>query len=238
METVDLLWRHRIPAAVRRGRPPKLTTDQVVTGAIKIADRAGLAFTLRDTADALRVPVMSLYSYIDSREQLLELMIDQCRTDMAYTEPAGDWRSRLSAVASDNLRLLSAHPWMAGVESERAILGPGTLAKYERELAAVEPLPLPDTAKDATLTLVLDFVRSCARSIDHALQEREQQTPQQWWEHDGAQLARLGVADRYPLASRIGTATGETHGAANDAHAAYTFGLDVIFQGIEATATH
>ncbi len=123
-----------------------------------------------------------------------------------------------------------------GVESERAILGPGTLAKYERELAAVEPLSLPDATKDAALTLVLDFVRSSARSIDHARREREQQTPEQWWEHQGARFAGLGVAERYPLASRVGTATGETHGAANDAQAAYVFGLEVILEGIEATA--
>jgi hypothetical protein len=153
---------------------------------------------------------------------------------MAHTEPDGDWRSRLTAVASDNLRLLADHPWMAGVESERAILGPGTLAKYERELAAVEPLSLPDTTKDAALALVLDFVRSCARSIAHARREREQESPGQWWEREGARLARLGVAERYPLASRVGTAAGETYGAANDAEAAYAFGLDVILQGIEA----
>lgn len=236
METVDLLWRNQIPAVTRRGRPPKLSTDQVVTTAIEVADRAGLTFTLRHVAEAVRVPVMSLYSYIDSREQLLELMIDQCRTDMAYTEPDGDWRSRLTAVASDNLQLLAVHPWMAGVESERAILGPGTLAKYERELAAVEALSLPDATKDAVLTLVLDFVRSCARSLDHARREREQQSPGQWWEREGARLAGLGIAERYPLASRIGAAAGEAHGAAHDAQAAYVFGLDVILQGIEATA--
>ncbi|WP_276061405.1 TetR/AcrR family transcriptional regulator C-terminal domain-containing protein [Mycolicibacterium confluentis] len=103
-------------------------------------------------------------------------------------------------------------------------------------MAAVEPLPLPDAGKDAALALVLDFVRSCARSMHHAQRERAQESPQQWWEREGAQLARLGVIERFPLASRIGSATGEAQGAAQDADAHYAFGLEVILRGIAETA--
>ena len=236
METVELLWRHHLPTPPRRGRPAKLTADQVVHAAIAVADETGLTFSLRDVATALGTPVMSLYSYVDGRDQLLELMIDQCRTDMSHTELTGDWQAMLRTVAADNLRLFEAHPWLAEVESERAVLGPGTLTKYERELHAVEPLSLPDAGKDAALALVLDFVRSGARSIQHARRERAQESAQQWWEREGAQLARLGGTERHPLASRIGTAAGETHGAAQDAEAHYEFGLEVILRGIAATA--
>jgi len=234
VNTVDLLWRHQMPTAGRRGRPPKFTADQVVAAAISVADRVGSSFTLRDVADALPTPVMTLYSYVDSREQLLELMVDQCRADMAFSELGGDWTTRLTAVAADNLDLFDRHPWLAELESERAVLGPGTLAKYERELAAVDSLPLPDAAKDAALTLVLDYARSSARTLAHARRERAQESPQQWWQREGARLAELGVTERFPLASRIGTAAGAARGAANDADAAYTFGLRVILNGLVA----
>lgn len=232
MDTVDLLWRADLPRPPRRGRPPKLTTDDVVAAAIAVADRRGLSFTLRDVSEELSTPVMSLYSYVATREQLLELMIDQCRLDMAHTESAGDWAERLTAVASDNLDLFVAHPWLADVESERAILGPGTLTKYERELGAVQALPLPDSERDAALTLVLDFVRASARALAHARRERAQETPEQWWEREGAKLAQLGVTERFPLASRIGTAAGQAQNAANDADTAYAFGLKVILAGL------
>ncbi len=232
MDTVDLLWRNDLPPPQRRGRPPKLTTDDVVAAAIAVANRNGLSFTLRDVAEALSTPVMSLYSYVEGREQLVALMVDQCRLEMEHTELSGDWAQQLTAVAADNLRLFGAHPWLADVESERAILGPGTLTKYERELAAVQSLPLPDAERDAALTLVLDFVRSSARALAHARAERAQETPELWWDREGAKLARVGVDVRFPLASRIGTAAGQAQNAANDADAAYTFGLSVILAGL------
>ncbi|BBX68005.1 TetR/AcrR family transcriptional regulator C-terminal domain-containing protein [Mycolicibacterium psychrotolerans] len=234
MGTIELLWRRELPAAPRRGRPPRFTVDAVVAAAIAVADRTGLSFTLRDVAQALAAPVMSVYSYIDGREQLLELMVDQCRADMTHRGLSGDWEARLRSVAADNARLFDEHPWMADIESERTVLGPGTLAKYERELAAVEPLGLSDTDKDAALTLVLDFVRSCARARAHARRERTQESPEQWWQREGAKLATLGVTERYPLASRVGTAAGQAHSAAHDADAHYEFGLRAILHGIDA----
>lgn len=238
VDTIDLLWRNVMPARARRGRPPRFTADQVVTAAITVADRRGLSFTLRDIAETLGAPVMSVYSYIDSREQLLELMVDQCRLDMDYTELSGDWQARLRAVAADNMTLFDTHPWMADIESERAVLGPGTLGKYERELAAVDSLALADPDKDAALTLVLDFVRSCARARAHADRERRHETPEQWWQREGAKLAALGVTESYPRASRIGTAAGQAHAAAHNADAGYEFGLQAILHGIDTLNQH
>ena len=247
MNTVDLLWRRELPAGPRRGRPPKLTHDQVVTAAVAVADRIGIAFTLRHVAEALGVPVMSLYSYVDGREQLLELMVDDCRATMAVGavpvnvsgnvlgDGDGDWRARLTVVADDNLALFADHPWLADIESERAVLGPGTLAKYERGLTAVESLAVGDVEKDAALSLVLDFTRSAARAFSHAARERDGETPEDWGDREGADLARLGVTDRFPLASRIGTAAGRAHGAAHDARHAYHFGLQVILDGLGCT---
>lgn len=234
MDTIDLLWRRQRPLPARRGRPPRFSTDQVVSAAIAVADRLGLPFTLRDVATSLEVPVMTLYSYVGSREQLLELMADQCRADMDVTESVGDWRARLTTVVADNMRLFDRHPWLAEIESERAVLGPGTLAKYDRELGAVDSLPISDADKDAALALVLDFARSCARALAHARREREQETPERWWEREGARLAALGFTDRYPLAARIGSAAGTARGAAHDADAALAFGLDVLLNGLSA----
>lgn len=234
MDTLDLLWRRERPTPPRRGRPPRYNVDAVVAAGIGVADEAGLSFTLRDVAQALDAPVMSVYSYIDGREQLLELMTDQCRADMRHRPLSGDWQTRMRTVADDNARLFDDHPWLADLESERAVLGPGTLAKYERELTAVEALPLSDADKDAALTLVLDFVRSCARARAHARRERAQESPEQWWEREGSKLVTLGVTERFPLASRIGTAAGQAHSAAFDADAHYEFGLRTILRGLES----
>jgi hypothetical protein len=46
-------------------------------------------------------------------------------------------------------------------------------------------------------------------------------------------LERLVDYDAYPLASRVGTAAGEAHGAASDPQHAFEFGLQRLLDGVE-----
>jgi AcrR family transcriptional regulator len=235
MGTVQLLWRREHPLPTRPGRRPAITVDAVVDAAIQEADVRGLHdISLRRVAERLGVGVMTLYGHVENKAQLLDLMVDQCRFDMEWRALRGPWRARLEQVAEENLSLMARHPWLADVETERAVLGPGTLGKYERELAAVEPLPLDDAAKDQALALVLTFVRSSARALEAARAERRRETPDQWWAREGAELAALGIEERFPLASRVGQAAGVATNAAADARAAHAFGLAVLLDGLAA----
>jgi AcrR family transcriptional regulator len=233
MGTVQLLWRHERPLPPRPGRRPTITVDAVVAAGIREADEHGLHdISLRRVAEQLGVGVMTLYGHVAHKAQLLDLMVDQCRLDMEWQPLSGPWRARVEQVADENLALLARHPWLADVETERAVLGPGTLGKYERELAAVDPLPLDDAAKDQALALVLTFVRSSARALEAARAERREETPEQWWAREGAELAALGIEERFPRASRVGEAAGAATNAAADAHAAHVFGLAVLLDGL------
>jgi AcrR family transcriptional regulator len=248
METVELLWRHEHPLPRRTGRPPKISVDDVIAAGIAEADAGALSadgigadLTLRAVAARLGVGVMTLYGHVENREQLLDLMEDQCLADelagiTPEAELTGDWRSMLEQVAEEYLDLLGRHPWLADRESERAILGPGTLGTYERRLRAVEPLPLRDAEKDQVLSLVLAFVRSAARSLRTADAERAREAPEQWWAREGEKLAQLDLAGRFPLADRIGSAAGEETGAAVSARHGFAFGLQVILDGVAGRA--
>lgn len=237
ISTIQLLWRHEQPQPRRPGRPPSITVDQVVDAGVRVADEKTLVgLSLRGVAERLGVSVMTLYGHVENKAQLLELMVDQCRLRMPAESLSGTWRRMLEQIAAENLALLEQHPWLAYVETERAVLGPGTLGKYERELAAVEPLPIGDADKDQALALVLSFVSSSARALARARAERAEESPGQWWQREGAELASLRIEKRFPLGSRVGSAAGSATGAAADAHAAYTFGLSVILDGLESQA--
>jgi AcrR family transcriptional regulator len=237
--TTELLWRRDVPLPVRPGRRPRHTIDGIVAAAIQVADAKGAAFGLRDVASALTVGVMSLYSYVTDRDQLLALMIDECHATMPARHLAHlDWATAVRILAADNLALLRSHPWLMTQGGERTVLGPGTIGKYERELAAVESLPISDLEKDSCLTLVLDFVKSSARSMALAADERAREPHEEWWAREQAILKRIDIAGRFPLAARIGQATGSHHGAAGDTAFAFTFGLDRLIASIADLVAH
>ena len=53
---------------------------------------------------------------------------------------------------------------MLHIATTRPPMGPGIIAKYERELRAVEGLGLGDLEMDSVVTLVNDYVAGAARS--------------------------------------------------------------------------
>lgn len=229
---VDLLWRNDAPArpSGRRGPRSRHSTDDVLARAIEIADEGGLdALTIRALAQSLELTTMSVYTHVNSRADLLVLMMDEMHARMlvAPIDEAG-WRRRVRALAEDNLALLRAHPWMLDVEDHRIALGPGTIAKYDRELHAFDEAGLSDVDRDAALSFVVDFVEAAASRM-HASARREQFGP--FWADAGPRLANY-LGDDLPLAQSVGRAAGESMGVPYDAEVAWEFGLARVLDGL------
>jgi AcrR family transcriptional regulator len=229
--TLALLWREQPRAS--RGPAPRLDVGAVVDAAVALADEAGLeAVSMRAVAARLGVSAMTLYGYVPGKQELLDLMVDAAYLAMRrrpWRRRQG-WRSRLRAVAEGNRALYEAHPWAAVVSTARPPLGPGVMAKYEHELAALEGVGLSDIEMDAALTFLLGFVQANAAT---ALAP-PQNTDAEWWAEAGPLLARVITPEQYPLASRVGAAAGEAQGAAYDPARAYEFGLERVLDGIAA----
>lgn len=234
--TLGLLWRDG-PEGPGRGPRPGLTVDAVVDAATALADADGLdGLTMRRVAGALGVAPMTLYTYVPGKAELLDLMLDAAYLRMPREDTAGQpWRYRLAAVAGENRALFAAHPWAAGVSTVRPPLGPGLMAKYEHELAALDGLGLTDVEMDAALTFLLGFVQSWAREAAEAGAQRSgRPTDEQWWSAAAPVLERLLGPAAYPLAARVGAAAGQTHGAAYDPAHAFDFGLVRVLDGLAA----
>jgi AcrR family transcriptional regulator len=234
--TLRLLWRR--PPESRRGPRPRLSVDEVVDAAIELADAGGLnAVGMRQVAERLGVATMTLYTYIPGKAELLDLMLDAVYLRMPRPDRAGQpWRIRLTAVARDNRALFAAHPWAAAVATDRPPLGPGQLAKYEYELRALDGTGVDDVQMDAALTLVLQFVRSCALAEGEVRDARADSrlNDDEWWAAAGPLLAELVDPAAYPTATRVGAAAGEAYGAAYSPDHAYEFGLQRILDGFDS----
>lgn len=210
----------------------------MVAIAIEVADAEGLdAVTMRRVASELTVAPMTLYTYVPGKAELLDLMLDTVYARMPRSAPAeDDWRARVAAIAHDNRALFERHPWLAAISTTRPPLGPGLMAKYEHELAALDGLGLDDLSMDAALTFVLGFVETCARSaaeIQTAGHESAM-SDHEWWAANEPLLARVFDGARYPRAARVGAAAGAVHDAAYSPSHAYEFGLARILDGLAA----
>ncbi len=235
--TLELLWR----VNTKPGRSG-LGVDAIVTAAVEIADAEGLAaVSMRRVADRLGVGAMSLYTHVPGRDELADLMIDSAMGSLysSIDEPrntSNGWREGLTFVAERNWQLYERHPWLLDAQRARAVLGPHTNDKYEAELRVIDGVGLTDIEMDSVLTLVLTHVAGTARAL--ALFDRTRQesgmTDAQWWAATGPILERVMDRDRYPTASRVGTAAATSYDAATDPVHEYEFGVACILDGVAA----
>jgi len=235
--SLALLW----GSHTRPGRSG-LTVRAIVTTAIELADAHGLeSVSMRQVAEQLKVGTMSLYTHVPSKAELTDLMFDTVQGELYADEdePArqpGGWRGGLEFIARRNWELLERHPWLHDVPSGRNTLGPNVTLRYETELRPLDGLGLTDVEMDSALTLVLSHVQATARqAADHRRTQQESGlTDEEWWVATAPLLERYmaGLADRFPLASRVGTSAGEEHQAMLDPDQALAFGLARILDGI------
>lgn len=233
--SLALLWGTDQPTRAR-GPKPGLTVRGIARAAIELADSEGLeALSMRRVAERLGVGTMSLYTYVPGKAELIDVMLDAIHLETWADVPHGTWRQQLEAMARDQWALARRHPWMLHIATTRPPLGPGIIAKYERELRTVNGLGLDDLEMDSIVTLVNDYIAGAARSAINALDVEcsSGMDDAAWWAATGPWLAKILDPERYPVASRVGTTTGQHYQAVSDPDHAFEFGLQRVLDGIE-----
>jgi AcrR family transcriptional regulator len=130
------------------GRPPGYSRAEITSAAIGIADRDGLdAVSMRRVAAELGTGAASLYRYIDSREDLLDLMSDATGAEYAYRVPTGDWLNDLLSLGEQARTIMRRHAWLPPLILARPVLGPNGLVLLEHFLEVLVPHPASTAAK-------------------------------------------------------------------------------------------
>lgn len=232
-DLVDLLWRDHAdaPRGGTRGPRARVTTSEVVDAAVALADASGLdAVTVRRLAADLGISTMAVYTHVGSRDDLLVLMVDAVHAAAPRPALTGGWRDRVRDLATAELALHTAHTWLLDVTDQRTALGPGTIARYDHGLHALDGLGLGDVDRDAALTFVLDLARGVARA---RRPDPHGAAMAASWETWGPRLAAY-LGDAHPLAQRVGAAAGAEMGAASSAEHAWRFGLERVLDALAA----
>jgi AcrR family transcriptional regulator len=94
-----------------------LSRERIIRTAIEFVDKQGLsALTMRRLGNALGVEAMSLYRYVNGREDLLEGMVDQMVTELHLPPdrdelgPTDGWQAYLVWLAHSVRALAREHP--------------------------------------------------------------------------------------------------------------------------------
>ena len=235
--TMNLLWRRTLGTPQgSRGPKQRVSVDEVIRAGIAVADAEGLpAFSMRKVADRLGLKLMSIYTYVPGRSELIGLMVDEVIGEVPHPALEGSLRARLTTVAGHVWDDFHRHPWLLQVESSRPWIGPNGSERYEWQLSAVDGVGLTDLEMDQVNTLINDFTAGAARSSILARRAAEESgiSDAEWWEATAPVLERVMTGGAYPLSGRVGTAAGEEYNAVGDPARSFRFGLDRLLDGVE-----
>lgn len=195
--TVELLWGAEPPQGTR-GPRPRLSVRKITRAALAVADADGLAaVSMQRVAAELGYTTMSLYNYVPSKSQLVELMMDAATPPPPAPGPDTPWQADLESWVLATWRLLLRHPWVLQAPAPNPPLGPNQLAWMEAALAILSRSGLTG---DEVLSLALFLLASVRGQAALAVDPARGDPPR----HEvGATLAGVVTAERFPTLSAI-----------------------------------
>jgi AcrR family transcriptional regulator len=160
---LELLWGRRERG--KRGPRPGLSVDAIVEAAVRVADAEGLeAISMARVAAELGFTTMSLYRYVTSKDELLQLMFDASALGAESLVLEGDdWRAKMRHWAILQREVLDLHPWITQLPMPAPPMAPNSLHFMEHGLAAFDGTGLADGEKIRVIGLLASYSLSDAR---------------------------------------------------------------------------
>ncbi|MGW1227563.1 TetR/AcrR family transcriptional regulator [Streptomyces sp. NPDC002530] len=197
------------PERGKRGPIPERSRAQITAAALALADTEGLAgVSMRALAQRLGTGPASLYRYVGSRDELLDLMADAVAGELDLSRtPSGAWLTELVDLALQSRDAHVRHPWLADLNDRRGeVLGPHAIDYLEHALRILAPAPGTSQQKLETIGLLGALAALFARR--NSIATRTSSGPED--NEAATQTARLAAAaaeERHPhLLAALSTA--------------------------------
>jgi AcrR family transcriptional regulator len=115
-----------------------LTRERVLRAAVALADEGGIgALSMRKLATELRVEAMSLYNHVQSKDDVLDGMVDLVVTEIEVPSASSDWKAAMRRRAVSAHTVLLKHPWAPLLLLSRVNVGPAMLRYIDATLASL-----------------------------------------------------------------------------------------------------
>jgi AcrR family transcriptional regulator len=230
-EYVSIWMRPERPA---RGPKPAYSRAQITEAAIRIADAEGLeAATMRRIAAEIGAGAMSLYRYVPSRDDLVELIADRLQGEIDVDGmPSGDWRADLTRYASGLRAMWLRHPWIATVQRSLPSFGPNQLRLIERVMGALDAHVSIDENL-GLMAMLNGYVEGAVREEISWAEEarRSGLSESEWMVRSSSRVHQLLESGEYPIFSKIVMQARQPHLSRDDQ---FRYGLQRILDCIAA----
>lgn len=124
----------RVPRTHRTRTP--LSRERILRAAVDIADNTGLdALTMRGLGQSLGVEAMSLYNYVEDKDDLLTGIVELVLSEIELAPSAEGWRSQMRATAVSAHEALLRHPW-----ATRLVLSPTSARMISARMGYIESI--------------------------------------------------------------------------------------------------
>jgi AcrR family transcriptional regulator len=136
-----------------------LTRDRVLRTALDLVDREGVdALTMRRLGRELGVEAMSLYGHVDSKDDLIDGVVEQVFRQMPLVAPGPDpWEDRLRQYAAAYRKVLLDHPNTVQLVSRRRQNSEGIVAFVVSALRELTALGLDPVRAERVLRVIANF---------------------------------------------------------------------------------
>jgi len=241
-DVFDPIWARPEPT----GRRAPQSRADIAQAAIAVADAEGIdAVSMRRVARELGLGTMSLYHYVRTKDELIDVMSDAILGGQLVddAELHKGWRPALRAIAIATRRNFERHPWILGAMQPRprAVPGPNSLRHFDQSVGAVAKLDIDLKTKMEIVTLIDDYVFGFSlRAYLQGLEERVEQEQPGWTQAVFDYMALELETGAYPNVSQLLEANRAAGGKDEDLPAMaldesrFERGLERVLDGIEA----
>jgi AcrR family transcriptional regulator len=217
-----------------KGPKPGLNLAQIIKAGVAVAAADGLAaVSMSRVAAELGVGTMSLYRYVDSKRELLDLMVDRALGPPPPADPGATWREGMSGWAWAELAAYRRNLWAVQVPLSGPPATPNGLGWLEAALSCLRGTGLDEGQKMSVILLTTNYVRSQATmeaQLDTAVRAVGQ-SPSDLMAGYNNFLSSVLDPQRFP--ELLAVSASGVLGKADDWDDEFAFGLERILDGVD-----
>jgi len=151
-----LIWLREEPCS----RNPAHSRARIATAALALADSEGFeAVSMRRVAQELGAGTMTLYHYVDNKDELVALMMDSVMGEMLVPEDelSGNWREAMEQIAKRSYAAFANHRWTLDRLGDMRP-GPNGMRHFEQSLKAMSGAGLSVRAQLEAIVQVDEYI--------------------------------------------------------------------------------